>query len=309
MNKTEIVNRMSRGLNRAGMKIKKHSPELLMVAGITGTVVSAVMACKATLKVNDILEDSKKQIDTIHEVLDCTDLEGKYTEEDSKKDLAIVYTQTGLKLAKLYGPSILLGITSIGCILASNNIIRKRNAALAIAYNTVDKSFKEYRNRVIERFGEELDRELRYDIRAKEVEEIVIDEDGNETIVTKTVEVANPNNICMWTKCFDETCKNWERDAELNHYFLRQVQQWADEKLHRQGHLTLNEVYEKLGLPKTKDGAVVGWVYNEEHPVGDNFVDFGIYELHDENKRAFVNGYEKSIWLNFNVDGYIWDLI
>ena len=95
----------------------------------------------------------------------------------------------------------------------------------------------------------------------------------------------------------------------MNLYFLMQVQEWANKKLRRYGHLTLNEVYEKIGFQKTRAGAEVGWVLNEECPVGDNYVNFAIHDLHDVNKRAFVNGYEKSVWVDFNVDGYILNLL
>ena len=91
--------------------------------------------------------------------------------------------------------------------------------------------------------------------------------------------------------------------------FLRAQQQYANDKLIAQGHLFLNEVYDMLGLPRTKAGAIVGWVYDDNNAVGDNFVDFGIYDVHRETARDFVNGYERSILLDFNVDGVIYDLI
>lgn len=304
------MSKVNRQLNRAGLILKKHSPEILLGVGIVGTIGATVMACKATTKAGDIVENAKKRIDEVHEVLNEPALKDKYTEEDSKKDRAIIYTQTGIEFIKLYGPSVILGAASIGCILASHNIIHKRNAVLTTAYAASMNEFKEYRNRVIERFGNELDRELKYNIKAQEVQEIVTKEDGSEEVVTSTVEVGAPGEHSMYTKCFDETCRGWTRNAEMNMYFLHQVQNWANEKLKRQGHLTLNEVYEKLGFDKTSIGAQVGWVYDEgAYAIGDNEVDFGIYELHNPEKRAFVNGREKSIWLDFNVDGYILDLI
>ena len=104
----------------------------------------------------------------------------EYTQDDGNKDLAIVYTQTALKVAKVYAPAVILGGLSITAILTSKNILRKRNIALAAAYTAVDKSFKEYRGRVVERFGKELDKELRYNIKAKDVEETVTDEKGKD---------------------------------------------------------------------------------------------------------------------------------
>ena len=194
--KNELVAKASRSLHKVGFKIKKHSPEILVVAGVVGIVASTVMACKATTKVSEIVDDTKNTIDTIHDALEnekCTAEGEVYTQEDANKDLAIVYTQAGWKLTKLYGPAVIIGVASIACMIGSSRILRKRNVALAAAFATVDKSFKEYRGRLIERFGEDLDRELRFNIKAKEIEETVTDENGNETVVTRTVDVVDPN--------------------------------------------------------------------------------------------------------------------
>lgn len=310
MKNLAIVNSMTRNLHKVGFKFKKHSPEILVVAGVVGTVASAVMACKATLKVNDILEETKVEIEKVKTVVaDETISEEKYSEQDAKKDLAIIYAHTGIKLVKLYGPSIILGTLSITGILASNNILRKRNIALAAAYKAIDTGFKEYRSRVVERFGEDLDKELRYNVKAKEIKEKVVDENGKEKTVKKTINVADPNFYSDYARCYDDGCKGWVKDSEYNLMFLRNTQSFMNEKLRAQGYLFLNDVYDALGIPRSKAGQVVGWIYDEKNPNGDNFVDFGIYDLYKEGSRDFVNGYERTIWLDFNVDGPILDLI
>lgn len=311
MNMSNIVNSATKTFHRVGFQIKKHSPEILLVTGITGVVTSAVMACKATTKVDAIVEETKKSINMIHEGMDAGNIcDVEYTEEDGKKDLAIVYIQTGVKFAKLYGPSVLLGLTSIGCILASNNIIHKRNVALSAAYTAIDRSFKGYRSRVIERFGESMDRELRYNIKTQEVKETVVDEEtGKKKTVKSTVSVVDPNTYSDYARFFDEYCAGWTKDAEYNLMFLRQQQNYANELLKSRGHLFLNEVYDMLGIDRTKAGNIVGWIYDEKHPIGDNFVDFGIYVLDNEKARDFVNGRERSILLDFNVDGDILSLM
>ena len=311
MNMSNIVNSATKTFHRVGFQIKKHSPEILLVTGITGVVTSAVMACKATTKVDAIVEETKKSIDMIHEGMEAGNIcDVEYTEEDGKKDLAIVYIQTGVKFAKLYGPSVLLGLTSIGCILASNNIIHKRNVALSAAYTAIDTSFKGYRSRVIERFGESMDRELRYNIKTQEVKETVVDEEtGKKKTVKSTVSVVDPNTYSDYARFFDEYCAGWTKDAEYNLMFLRQQQNYANELLKSRGHLFLNEVYDMLGIDRTKAGNIVGWIYDEKHPFGDNFVDFGIYVLDNEKARDFVNGRERSILLDFNVDGDILSLM
>lgn len=309
MNKTEIMANLTRTFNRTGLKLKKHSPEILLAAGVVGVVASGVMACKATLKVEEIIDDAKHKIDTIHEVSADPTMAEKYSEEDSKKDLAIVYTQTAVKLIKLYGPSVALAGVSIGCMIGSNRILNKRNVALAAAYATVDKGFKEYRGRVIERFGKELDKELKYGIKAKEIEEVSVDEKGKEVSTKSTVEVMDPNSYSPYSIIFDDGNTGWDPDPELTKYFLIQQQNWANERLKAKGHLFLNEVYDMLGAKRTKAGAQVGWVYDEKNPVGDNYVDFGIFDIYNPKSRDFVNGYEKVIVLDFNVDGVILDLI
>ena len=307
----EIMNNATRAFNKTGIKLKKHSPEILVVAGVVGTVTSAVIACKATIKLNDILNESKETIDKIHYAIDNPEkLSEEYTEEEGKKDLAIVYTQSVLKVTKLYAPSVILGTLSITAILTSNNILRKRNVALAAAYTAVNKSFKEYRGRVVERFGKELDHELRYNIKAKEFEEKVIDEKtGKEKTVKKTVEIAEIDQYSDYAKFFDEGCAGWTKDPEKNLFFLRRQQDYANEVLKAKGYLFLNDVYDMLGIPRTKAGQIVGWIYDEKNPIGDNFVDFGIYDGNKETVRNFVNGYERTILLDFNVDGNILDMM
>lgn len=311
--KAEIMTKASRLVGKASLQLKKHSPEILMVAGVVGTVASTVLACKATTKVSKILEEKNNTLDTIHNGVKNGEINGvEYTEQDSKKDLTIVYTQTGIKLAKLYAPAIVVGTLSITSIVAGHQILKKRNLALAAAYAVVDKGFKDYRKRVVERFGEDLDKELRYNIKAKEVEEIIVDENGNQAIEKKMVKELDKDAVSKnseYARFYDDGNDEWSKDPEFNLMYLRRQQEYANEVLKSRGHLFLNEVYDMLGIPRSKAGQVVGWIYDEKNPNGDNYVDFGIYDLDDERKRAFVNGYERSILLDFNVDGVIYDLI
>lgn len=309
MKGTRIMNQVSRSFRRVGFKFKKHSPEIFLAAGITGTVVSAVMACKATTKVSQILEETKKSIDSVHECLDNEDMKEKYIENDGKKDLAIIYKDTGLELAKLYGPSLVLGVLSISSILTGHNIIRKRNAALSAVYASINKGYKEYRERVVERFGEEVDHQLKYNIKAKEITETVVGEDGKEKTVTKTIQVAESDKYSDYSRFFEQSNSNWEKDPEYNLMFLNAQQRYANDLLQARGHLYLNEVYDMLGIPRSKAGQVVGWIYDEKNPVGDNYVDFGIYDCHKPKNMDFVNGYEPVILLDFNVDGNILEMM
>lgn len=305
MDKMTIASRANNTIGKVALKLKKHSPEILVVAGVVGTVASAIMACKATTKISTILDKTKEDVDTIHDCMANESLAEEYTQEDGKKDLAVVYVQTGVKLAKLYAPSILLGALSLTSILASNNILRKRNVALAAAYATVDQGFKEYRNRVVERFGQEVDRELKYNIKAKTFDETITDENGKTKKSKVTVNVVDPNEHSEYARVFERSNPVYEADQEMRGYFLRSEQNYANDRLKARGYLFLNEVYERLGFPQTKAGQIVGWVYNPENPNGDNYVEFGMFETH----REIGDSYERVTMMDFNVDGNILDLI
>ena len=297
------TNSLTRSLSRLGLKLKKHSPEILMVTGTIGVVTSAVMACKATLKVNDILEETKQDIEKINGVLENEEYADKYSEEDSKKDLVIVYAQTGIKLAKLYAPSVILGTLSLGAMITSNNILRKRNVALVAAYTVLDKGFKDYRKNVVERFGEKIDKELKHNIKAKTFETVTVDENGKEKKTKEEVDICD--EISDFARFFDEGSRYFTKDPEYNLMFLKNQERYANDKLKAKGYLFLNDVYRMLDIPETKAGQIVGWIYDEKCPNGDNYVDFGIYNTNREKSRDFVNGYEKVILLDFNVDGNI----
>ena len=301
-NKTEIMKSVNGVTSKAVMKLKKHSPEILVVASIAGTVVSAVLACKATTKVAEILDETKGTLDTIHEGMETGAINGQeYTNEDGKKDTVVVYAQTGMKLAKLYGPAIILGTLSITSILASNNILRKRNVALGAAYAAIDKSFKEYRGRVIERFGEQVDTELKYGIKAKKFEEIEVDpETGKEKKVKKTVMVADPNLQSDYAVYFDSKSRNYETNPDYNRMFLKAQQAFANDKLQTRGHLFLNEVLDDLDLPRTPAGQIVGWT--KDGP--DGYVNFRIVEVERETEDG---RHEPALLLDFNVEGNIWE--
>lgn len=311
--KTDVLNTLSRSINKAGFTLKKNSPTILVVAGVVGTVASAIMACRATLKLEEVLEETKEQSAQAHAVAESEEYADRYSEEDLRNDLVTIYAKSGIKIAKLYGPAIVVGAVSIASILYSHKILSKRNVALASAYAIVEKGFKEYRGRVVERFGEQIDKELRYNIKAQEIEETTIDENGNEVTnkVVKDVidDTYGLEGYSEFARFFDRGNPYWEKDAEYNLHFLLNVQKWANDKLQKKGYLFLNEVYEALGLKESKAGQVVGWIYNEDNPIGDNYIDFGIHELHRKPNRDFVNGYEPTILLDFNVDGNIWNLM
>lgn len=315
--KIKLPAKATRAFHNIGFQLKKHSPEILVVTGIVGTVASAVVACKATTKLHDVLDESKKKIDMFHQGAEDGKVQSEvngeivvvdYTEDDCTRDITITYAKTGVEIAKLYAPAVLLGAASITSILVGHRMVHKRNLALAAAYTAVDKGFKNYRGRVVERFGDKLDKELLYNIKTKEVEETVVDENGKETIVKKTVEEIDPAAALVnaYTFCFSkETSSCWQDDSEANRFFLLQQQDWANDQLKSRGRLFLNEVLDMLGIDRVRLGQTVGWVYDEKNPVGDNFIDFGLGDIRKESCRKFMSCQQKNVWLDFNVDGDI----
>lgn len=303
---------------RIGFHLKKHSPEIFMILGITGTVVSAVVACKASTKVSKILEKTKADIDTIHEMASNEDMKNEYSEEDAKKDVVIVYTQTAVQFAKLYAPAVLLGAASITSILISNNILRKRYAAVGAAYMLLSDDFKKYRERVKERWGEQIDRELKYNVKAKKIDKVVTDpETGKEKKVKEnTFVVTDPSEVSGYARFFEKYThdsegnvipnENWTPNNEYNIMFIKAMEMTANDRLIARKRLFLNEVYDMLGFPRSKAGQVVGWVYNSDNPKVDHYVDFGLY-ADNLNYSDYVYGCDPAILLDFNVDGNVWE--
>ena len=306
--KQEIINKATRLLSSTQYQVKKHSPEILMVAGIAGTIVGTVLACKATTKVSEIIEEKNKNIEDVHTYLE--DNTKEYTEEDSKKDLTIIYAQTGVKLFKLYAPAIGVMALSFASIIAGHKVLKKRNIAIAAAYAAIDKGFKQYRKNVIEKFGEDIDQQMRFGLKSKEIKKK--DKDGKTVKETEYYIDPDTNpldNISEYDRFFDAASSNFAKDPEYNMMFLRRQQDYANEMLKSRGHLFLNEVYDLLDIPRSKAGQVVGWVYDKNgNTKGDNYVDFGLYR-NDQGTRRFVNGLEYNILLDFNVDGVIYDII
>lgn len=307
MKMNAVMANVSRFAAKAKFKLGKHSPEILMVVGAVGAVTSTVMACKATLKVNDILAAHDATVATIHDVQEGNvqiKAGEEYTEEDVKKDLTTTYVQTGLKIAKLYAPAVILGTLSIGCMFGSNHILQKRNAALTAAYVTLDKAFADYKGRVTERFGDRVQSELEHGIKAVEVENKIVNEDGTEeTIKSYMDEVDGAHS--PYDLIFDEMIDEWQPDAQYNKWHLAQVEDAASRRLRTQGYLFLNDVYRMIGRYNSgamivkPEGQIVGWLYDPNNENLHNCVKLGLDKMQGD----------RNVVLHFNVDGPIIDKI
>lgn len=301
---------VTRQANRLAMKAVKLSPEIMIVAGVAGTIAGMVMACKATAKAQDELKDNIEEIEAIRETHENPPED--YTDSDYGKDMFGAYVRMGVKAAKIYAPAITVTTLSLGSIIFSHRILCKRNLGLAAAYAALDRGFKEYRSRVKEELGVDSDQKFRYGLKDSVVEVDVDDGNGGtikETKVVPSIDIPDKpgcERYSIYARFFDETSTEWTKDPEYNMSFLHGCENMANAKLKARGFLFLNEVYEMLGLERSAAGQVVGWIYDPSDPFRDNYIDFNIYpEINRKANQAFVNGYERSILLDFNVDGDI----
>ncbi len=293
-------------MNMMKLKMVKYSPELCTGIGIVGAVTSTVLACKATLKVQEVLDERNATM----EVIETEEKKQKevYTSEDANNDRKIVKIKTAANIVKLYAPSVIVGGISLYTIYAGHKILKSRNVALAATVTSLSESFKNYKNEVKERYGEEVEYEIAHGIKKEKVE-VVDPKTGKKKKMEKNVAGDTPNNYSPYSRFFDETCDGYTKDPQYNYTFLLAQQQYANDLLISKGYLFLNDVYKMIGIEPTKEGQIVGWLYDEKDPNGDNFVDFGLTDGHEKDVRRFINGYESAILLDFNVDGNIFDLL
>lgn len=283
-----IPNAVTAKVARQVLVAQKHSPQIFFVAGIAGAITSTVIACKATLKLDRVIDDIEYEVQDVK----------KYRDEHSTdyyKDLTYVYAKGAYRVGKLYTPAVVLGTMSIGALTGSHVTLTRRNAGLTAAYAATQKAFDEYRERVQEELGEKKETDIHHAVKVLDV----VDENGKKVKVPH----ADPNHWSMYARFFDEASVNWQKNAELNRIFVQAQQNYANHLLHARGHIFLNEVYDMLGIPRCKAGQVVGWTIGKG---GDNFIDFGMYEAANAD---FVNGAERNIILDFNVDGSVLDNI
>lgn len=289
---------IGRHVARRALTAQKASPEVLLGVGIVGLVGSTVLACRATLKMDEVLDESKHKLATA-KGLDHPE----YSEKDRSRDISLIYFQSSVKIVKLYAPAIIVGGLSIYALTSSHKILTRRNMALTAAYGALERGFNEYRGRVIEKYGEDEDRNLRFG------SEMATIEDPNTGKKREIVRAPRgEGDPSIYARFFDPMSSSWNKEPEYNRIFLQCQQNYANDLLHSRGHVFLNEVYDMLGVPRSQAGAVVGWVLSKNGET-DNYVSFGIFDDKTQQIRDFVNGREGAILLDFNVDGVIYDKI
>ena len=315
-------------LYQAGAAISANSPKLAVAGGITGLVIAGVLACKATLKLNETLDECQEMVEDIHKkeeaavesakkAAECP--EGKdengepvvifeYPKEQKHKELFKVYGKTIWGLTKLYGIPLLLAILSILLILFGFGKLAKINAALVSTCVMYDQKIKQYRENVKESIGEEKEHALFYGLKSEKVEVVDITEEGKEK-KTKVTVVSPEADKCAspYSAFFDEYCCNWKKsDPYGNANFLMSAQEMLNIRFHNKGYMFLNEARQVIGLPPVPEGQIVGWIDDKNDPNRDCCIDLGI-NADTPEARDFRNGLEKSFLIDFNVDGPILD--
>lgn len=284
----------------AGLKLSKHSPHILFGAGIVGVAASGVLAARATLKLEFVLDEHEEMAEKVNNAFWITD--NDYGVKERRHDLALLYTRTTVNITKLYGPALIVGGLAVAALTGSHHILTKRNAALTAAYAVLDKGFKEYRGRVVEDQGVEKDNEYYKGIKKETVTET--SEDGKSVkIVENVTRGASPYGVL-----FNAGNPNWNERPELNYLFIRGVQNYMNDLFKAQGYLFLSDVYDALGFQQTKASRVVGW--HKKSKDGDNYVDFGVFEnAADLRVWEYLTSRESELYLDFNVDGIVHDLL
>lgn len=307
MNISFIKDTITSNAGRVLLVTKKISPDILTGVGIAGVVVAGVLACRATLNLEPVVDMAQTSLDEFRGLRDRRKkAEDPKADSGYAKDVIKVYSATAFELTKLYGPSIFIGGASIACLVGSHTIMRRRNAGLMAAYKVLDEGFKRYRSRVVEEYGDETDKDFAGGIRSKMVTRE--DEAGHKEIVD--ISDYDPSVFpSAYARFFDESCSLWAKNPEHNMMTLKCLQDHYNRQLRVKGYVFLNDVYDALGIPRSQAGQLVGWIYNPKRPDIDNYIDFGIYNHENARSRDFVNGWERSILLDFNVDGVIYDLI
>lgn len=309
MKKTELATKAGQILVKTKLGIKKHSPEILVAAGIGTGIIAAIVACKQTIKANDIVAEARKSLQNIEDVKElAANNEVEYTEENEQEDRKTIGMQVAVSMVKTYALPVGLGVLSITCILAGHHILKKRNVALAAAYSALSTDFMNYRKRVIDKYGKDVDFMLKNGLEKQIVANQVIDPETGEVKETKEeVLTYEGDKLSQYARIFDEVgSTQWTPSADHNRAFLLMEQNYFNERIRTRGYIFLNEVYERLGFRPTKAGSVVGWVYQNADYEG---IDFGIFTAHTQKAAEFLEGTEPSIILDFNVQGDILSLV
>jgi hypothetical protein len=223
------------------------------------------------------------------------------SKETERKQIVQLYTETTIELAKIYGPTIVVGTLSASSILYGHKILRARHVATMMAYSGLQDQFASYRSRVARTLGESVEQEIYNGAHGEYVE------DENHKGEYKLEMFYDEADADEWLRpWFDERNENCRVDPGGNFFWLKAVQAHMQTLLDLNGYLYLNEALKALGMPQTPEGQVAGWMLDGH---GDGVVDFGFMTGTDPHTLAFRNGEVRDVRLNFNIDGNIQQML
>lgn len=304
---------ITRAVGQGKLILIKNGPHLMVYGGLAGIGIAIYEYCKATIQLEEARKHHQQTLKAIHESIEINKNQQDFDEKHYSKMIFEEKRDYGMMLAKKYWAPTTLTLTSFGLILVGFHKINARLGVMTVAYKALEDSYNRYRQNVRDDAGEEKDLEYLYGLKREKVEGVIVDEDGNKKKVD--AEIMKPKDNQEWSiysRFFDEYSSKWTNNAAYNLMFLKAMESTADDKLYAQGYLFLSDVFEALGLPDCEMAHVVGWhLSSKERREHKKHVDFRIIDLGEltESQRLFVNGYEPSVLLDFNVDGVIWDKV
>lgn len=295
---------------KAAHLCKQHAPEIMIGASILTGAAALYFVARGTFKLEEILDDHNERVDDVKDQFGDVE-SSEHPEEiaEFKKELAKEYVKTGGKIALAYAPAAGLAGASVVLSISAHGIMKKRLATSLAALESVTAAFEAYRQRVKDRYGEDVERDI---LTGRHVETVAVettDKKGNVKMVDKKMTLVDPSLPSEYARYYSaSTCDifyitntNDGCGRVYNEEFLKTQEQVANLKLRSQGFLFLNDVYDMLGYDRTDYGQLVGWLDNGD---GDGYVDFRI-ALVEEG----INENDDKWLLDFNVDGVIVDKI
>lgn len=302
-------------LNDVMTTVKKNSPALCLIGAGIAAGATVFLACKSTLRIHEAIEQKNEDLKQIQMGLDDPDM--KYSVEDARSDKLKTYGLFALRLGKLYLPAALAAGTSVALAYESYHISKGRNVALATALGSTYESFKAYRDRVKERYGEEAENAIYHNLHSEKIIKIETDENGKERKVKETANNVLSHDSNYWcTYRFDaNTSSYFDNNDDFNLTLISQVEHDVNDRImmlrarNKKNIICLNDVFEQLGMAKTKEGQIIGWCYDPEKDDPETYhISFGA-QMVKEPCDVYTNGFKDTIVLDFNCDGVLLDLM
>lgn len=321
---------VTKAVNVAVKWTKYHAPEILTAGGIISSVAAVVSASKAGIKASDIIKESeeiKEKLANIEATMEkngeIVDNDGTviYNFEDLKKDVRTAKINLAWKMFKCYAKTIGLEVMSIVCSVGSSKIYRRRYtkameeiAKLSIAFTSLESAFREYRERVKDKYGTEVEHDILMNAQEEVTDETIVTKSGKEKTVTNKIKKYDPNNTSIYARIYDSGNIGWTKNAQDNKFFLLNIQKEFNRKLHNIdpktgiGYVLLADVYKALGYSVTELSLRAGWIYDPNNPdhCSDDCIDFGLEDVNNPATARFYNEEETNVLLDFNCDSDVY---